>query len=389
MSHLLTIIMMICLANSHIYFRYDCDCDSAQVRTYVNGTLYSVLTRRALKERAHEIGLPDSLKLLIEHSDETFATQINFILEQLENEAAEEDEGAQSDDEGAEEEEETEADDDADDEDDEEVCHNVAAPHNLRIDPNTHPHHGPIIVHSSPRLQTSWPPILLASSSCIQVDVFPESMLPLDASGGVSGEELLVSRYIATTDAAQREADMVRSSIDAQQLEQRRRQEAADAMGDGLAPTPGGELATRRRHHPDEPLQRPTTPRAPGAPGTGSAGESGEYPLPGELPPPPGTEEEGAEATGGVASKAKAMVAKVSYPDPSSVDETLGYVPVSNRLPRTPLQKTRPAPGGTGAPPLQPTAGGPRAPVERLQRRPPQAQQPPAGQPGGSGSVAS
>ena len=50
--------------------------ESEQVRTYVNGTLYSILVRAPLKERAHEIGLPDSLRLLIEHSDETFARQV-------------------------------------------------------------------------------------------------------------------------------------------------------------------------------------------------------------------------------------------------------------------------------------------------------------------------
>ena len=58
--------------------------ESMQVRTYVNGTLYSVLVKASLKARAEEIGLPDSLKLLIEHSDETFARQINYILEQIE-----------------------------------------------------------------------------------------------------------------------------------------------------------------------------------------------------------------------------------------------------------------------------------------------------------------
>merc|ERR1719291_234678 len=56
--------------------------DSLQVRTYVNGTLYSVLVRGSLKERAHEIGLADSLRALIEHSDETLGRQINYILEQ-------------------------------------------------------------------------------------------------------------------------------------------------------------------------------------------------------------------------------------------------------------------------------------------------------------------
>ena len=44
-----------------------------------------MLVRAALKDRAHEIGLPDSLRALIEHSDETLARQINYILEQLES----------------------------------------------------------------------------------------------------------------------------------------------------------------------------------------------------------------------------------------------------------------------------------------------------------------
>merc|ERR1719231_911922 len=81
--------------------------DSMQVRTYVNGTLYSILVRGSLKQRADEIGLADSLRALIEHSDETFARQINYILEQIEKEAADEDE-AMSDDEGGDEGEEEE-----------------------------------------------------------------------------------------------------------------------------------------------------------------------------------------------------------------------------------------------------------------------------------------
>ena len=43
--------------------------------------------RAPLKTRAEEIGLPDSLRALIEHSDETFARQINYILEQIEKAA--------------------------------------------------------------------------------------------------------------------------------------------------------------------------------------------------------------------------------------------------------------------------------------------------------------
>merc|ERR1719421_1385380 len=66
--------------------------ESMQVRTYVNGTLYSILVKESLKARAEEIGLPDSLKLLIEHSDETFARQINYILEQIDKDATDDEE---------------------------------------------------------------------------------------------------------------------------------------------------------------------------------------------------------------------------------------------------------------------------------------------------------
>ena len=55
--------------------------------------------REPLK-RADEIGLTDQLSSLIEHSDETLANQINYILQQIDKEPAVEEEGA-SDDEGA------------------------------------------------------------------------------------------------------------------------------------------------------------------------------------------------------------------------------------------------------------------------------------------------
>jgi len=38
--------------------------ENVQVRTYVNGTLYSLLTRQAFKERAHALGLPEMLQCL-------------------------------------------------------------------------------------------------------------------------------------------------------------------------------------------------------------------------------------------------------------------------------------------------------------------------------------
>ena len=66
--------------------------ENTQVRTYVNGTLYSVLTRPVLKERALEMGMDEMLKSLMEHSPEEFKNQIVFILEQLlkEDDATEE-----------------------------------------------------------------------------------------------------------------------------------------------------------------------------------------------------------------------------------------------------------------------------------------------------------
>jgi hypothetical protein len=53
------------------------------VRTYVNGTLYSIFTRKKLREEAKELGMPEVLQYLMEQSDEQFKRQIQYILEQL------------------------------------------------------------------------------------------------------------------------------------------------------------------------------------------------------------------------------------------------------------------------------------------------------------------
>ena len=39
--------------------------DNLQVRTYVNGTLYSIFTRAKLREEAKELGMPDVLEYLM------------------------------------------------------------------------------------------------------------------------------------------------------------------------------------------------------------------------------------------------------------------------------------------------------------------------------------
>lgn len=75
--------------------------ENLQVRTYVNGTLYSIFTRKKLREEAKELGMPEVLQYLMEQSDEQFRRQIQYILEQLNSknddvEGGEHKDGAQS-----------------------------------------------------------------------------------------------------------------------------------------------------------------------------------------------------------------------------------------------------------------------------------------------------
>lgn len=67
-----------------------------QVRTYVHGTLYSLLSRPSVREQAHQRGLADSLRAVSATSEPVFQRHIDHILARLEDEAAEEE---QSDDE--------------------------------------------------------------------------------------------------------------------------------------------------------------------------------------------------------------------------------------------------------------------------------------------------
>ena len=57
--------------------------ENIQVRTFVNGSLYSLLTRPKLKEQAKELGLQDMLQQLAQNQDERIKKQIEYILEQL------------------------------------------------------------------------------------------------------------------------------------------------------------------------------------------------------------------------------------------------------------------------------------------------------------------
>ena len=90
--------------------------DNHQVRTYVNGTLYSVLTRPSLKDQALEMGMDEMLRRLMTHSDDEFKRQIEYILNQLRAENTKEEDASDGDEDEDEEEEDA---DDMDDEDDE------------------------------------------------------------------------------------------------------------------------------------------------------------------------------------------------------------------------------------------------------------------------------
>jgi hypothetical protein len=66
--------------------------ENLQVRTFVNGTLYSLLSRPRLKEQARSMGMNDILNYLMENSEERFKKQIQYIIEQLNNDKLDEQE---------------------------------------------------------------------------------------------------------------------------------------------------------------------------------------------------------------------------------------------------------------------------------------------------------
>ena len=62
---------------------------STQIKTYINGTLYSILTRKILKEEAKVFvyqrnRLSEILNEIRLSSDATIARQVNYVLEQIE-----------------------------------------------------------------------------------------------------------------------------------------------------------------------------------------------------------------------------------------------------------------------------------------------------------------
>lgn len=63
--------------------------ENEQVRTFVNGTLYSLFTRQSLKSIARKMKLDEKLKTLMKKSSEKFVNHYSYILKQLQSDQTE------------------------------------------------------------------------------------------------------------------------------------------------------------------------------------------------------------------------------------------------------------------------------------------------------------
>lgn len=61
------------------------DYDNIQVKTYVNGCLYSLFADYVMREHAQGIGMESQLQYLKQHSDEALSKQIDFVIAKLMN----------------------------------------------------------------------------------------------------------------------------------------------------------------------------------------------------------------------------------------------------------------------------------------------------------------
>lgn len=98
--------------------------ENDQVRTYVNGTLYSIFRRKSLRQQAKDLGMEEILNYLVQNlqpHEEYLKRQIQYILGQLGiSEEDDQDSSDEESDEDADEEEEFEG-----DEEDEEIEGNL------------------------------------------------------------------------------------------------------------------------------------------------------------------------------------------------------------------------------------------------------------------------
>uniref|UniRef100_H2YYH6 LisH domain-containing protein ARMC9 n=1 Tax=Ciona savignyi TaxID=51511 RepID=H2YYH6_CIOSA len=65
--------------------------DNMDIRPYINGALYSVLSNPVVREEAHAIGLEEILRDFMEGEQEEFKRQLEFIIKQLNSDEVEDD----------------------------------------------------------------------------------------------------------------------------------------------------------------------------------------------------------------------------------------------------------------------------------------------------------
>eukprot|EP00002_Diphylleia_rotans_P014022 TRINITY_DN2731_c0_g1_i13.p1 TRINITY_DN2731_c0_g1~~TRINITY_DN2731_c0_g1_i13.p1 ORF type:complete len:692 (-),score=132.86 TRINITY_DN2731_c0_g1_i13:1455-3530(-) len=132
--------------------------EDAQIREYIHGTLYSILKRPILREKAKAMGLEEILSKAAESSTPPIRKQIDFVLKQLSSDEPDEIESAAGEDD--------EEDEDYHDEDEE-------------------------------------------------VDDHDESYESLESNSEVQGEKLLCSRFLLSNEGAKAQVEEVNASIDA------------------------------------------------------------------------------------------------------------------------------------------------------------------------------
>jgi hypothetical protein len=110
--------------------------DSDNVKTYVNGVLYSLLTVPVIQEHAREVGLNELLRLLIAKTEDPIKQQLTYVQMQLDAETKpekeDEDEAAEDEDDVEDEDEEEDMNEEFDDEEEEALPRPLATSNQLQ-----------------------------------------------------------------------------------------------------------------------------------------------------------------------------------------------------------------------------------------------------------------
>lgn len=185
--------------------------ENNQVRTYVNGTLYSVLESKKLRDEAKALGLDTALEYLLKNSEQNFQRQIEYVLSRL-NKDEEEDAKSQSSDEEVDEEDEIDLDDD-----------------DSEIDE-------------------------------VEYDEYEDMYQGTDVDGEPRGEDWLMSQFIADNEQADEQNQFINIKID-----------EYEALREQIRAKQAEEMPMEEEENPSEVKLRPTTPmkKPPQTPGKG------------------------------------------------------------------------------------------------------------------------